>query len=78
MVRRGKPAPDLLLHIADSFKFGPKRCAVIEDTPTGVKAAVNAGMDVYGYAADHSAEELKSAGAITFSDMLQLPELIGI
>ncbi|CAM5627155.1 Hydrolase OS=Streptomyces antimycoticus OX=68175 GN=SSPO_046690 PE=4 SV=1 [Streptomyces antimycoticus] len=47
-VGRGKPAPDLFLHAAERMGVAPERCAVVEDSPLGVQAAVAAGMDVYG------------------------------
>src|SRR5687768_966989 len=49
-VARPKPAPDLFLHVARAMGHAPEGCAVVEDTPTGVKAGVAAGMRVFGYA----------------------------
>lgn len=49
MVKRGKPAPDLLLHAAATLGVSPARCLVIEDSPTGVTAARAAGMSVLGF-----------------------------
>jgi len=48
-VSNPKPAPDLFLHISDKFKTQPEKCVVIEDSPSGVKAAQNAGMRVIGF-----------------------------
>jgi HAD superfamily hydrolase (TIGR01509 family) len=77
-VERPKPAPDLFLHAAAAMGATPSRCAVIEDTPTGVKAAAAAGMAVFGYTAgEHSsAAALAAAGATVFRDMRALPELL--
>jgi HAD superfamily hydrolase (TIGR01509 family) len=41
----------------------PRRCAVIEDTPQGVQAAVNAGMRAVGVANTVAPAELRAAGA---------------
>jgi HAD superfamily hydrolase (TIGR01509 family) len=76
-VPRGKPHPDLFLHAAQAMAAEPARCAVIEDTPSGVTAAVAAGMRVLGYAADSDATALRQAGAEVFGAMKDLPELLG-
>ena len=54
----------------------PDRCAVIEDSLPGVQAGVSAGMTVFGYAPHADAYRLQEAGAIVFSSMDQLPELL--
>jgi HAD superfamily hydrolase (TIGR01509 family) len=78
MVAEPKPAPDLFLHAAANFDLVPEDCVVVEDSVTGVTAAVRAGMRVLGYGADSGEEALKAAGAkTTFSDMRRLPELLG-
>jgi HAD superfamily hydrolase (TIGR01509 family) len=78
MVTRPKPAPDVYLHAAASLGAAPDACIVIEDSPSGVRAARAAGMTVYGYAADEDAAALAAAGAIVFRDMRELPGLLGI
>ncbi len=47
---RSKPHPDVYLAAAAALGVDPKRCVVIEDTPTGVKAGVAAGATVFGFA----------------------------
>ncbi|MFD4606425.1 HAD family hydrolase [Streptomyces sp. NPDC058464] len=74
-VGRGKPAPDLFLHAAARMGVAPERCAVVEDSPLGVQAAVAAGMDVYGFTAMTPAERLQGATQL-FSDMGQLADLL--
>ncbi|GAB2813812.1 HAD family hydrolase [Streptomyces daliensis] len=76
-VGRGKPAPDLFLHAAARMGVPPARCAVVEDSVLGVRAAVAAGMDVYGYAAMTPKEKLAEATAL-FTDPAQLPGLMGL
>ena len=49
MVERPKPAPDLYLMAAAALGAQPGRCVVVEDSPTGVRAAVAAGMTVIGF-----------------------------
>jgi HAD superfamily hydrolase (TIGR01509 family) len=76
-VARGKPAPDLFLHAAASIGVEPVRCAVIEDSASGVAAGVAAGMSVFGYAGGvTSAAALARPGVRVFTDMLDLPDLL--
>jgi HAD superfamily hydrolase (TIGR01509 family) len=77
-VPRGKPHPDLFLHAAATMGAQPGNCTVIEDTPSGVSAAVAAGMRVLGFAADSSARALRAAGAHTFDSLGELPGLLGV
>ncbi|MFA3876491.1 HAD family hydrolase [Streptomyces sp. MMCC 100] len=74
-VGRGKPAPDLFLHAAARMGVAPERCAVIEDSPLGVQAAVAAGMDVYGFTAMTPAAKLAGATRL-FADMGELADLL--
>lgn len=43
-VEQGKPDPEIYLLVAAAMGVAPQDCLVIEDSPTGVKAALNAGM----------------------------------
>ncbi|MEU2308829.1 HAD family hydrolase [Streptomyces misionensis] len=74
-VGRGKPAPDLFLYTAERMGVAPERCAVVEDSPLGVQAAVAAGMDVYGFTAMTPAERLTGATQL-FSLMDELTDLL--
>jgi HAD superfamily hydrolase (TIGR01509 family) len=78
---RSKPAPDVYLAAAEAVGVHPHRCAVVEDTVTGVMAGVAAGCTVFGYVPQHTqtAEHaaLMAAGAsYTFTDMRHLPGLL--
>jgi HAD superfamily hydrolase (TIGR01509 family) len=77
-VANPKPAPDLFLHAARSMGVAPAECVVIEDTPTGVKAGIAAGMKVFGYAgAPHAdPDAMRALGAITFTDMRALMPML--
>lgn len=76
-VPRPKPAPDVYLLAAKTHGVAPENCAVIEDSPTGVRAGVAAGMRVFGFAAHTPAEHLREAGAgVIFDDMQLLPRLL--
>ena len=58
-----KPAPDLFLLAAHTLGAQPSHTTVVEDTPTGVKAAKAAGMRAIGFAAMTPAARLQAAGA---------------
>lgn len=45
-VAKAKPAPDLFLFAAKQMGFKPENCIVIEDSSTGARAAMAAGMQV--------------------------------
>ncbi|WP_432095168.1 HAD family hydrolase [Streptomyces sp. bgisy100] len=75
-VGRGKPAPDLFLHAARTMGVRPERCAVVEDSPLGVQAAVAAGMDVYGFTAMTPPARFDGRATALFSGMGELPQLL--
>ena len=78
-VANPKPAPDVYLHAAKSMGVDPADCVVIEDTPTGTRAALAAGMRVFAYvgSALNQRDELQRLGAIPFTRMRDLPALLG-
>ncbi|MBU2646587.1 HAD family hydrolase [bacterium] len=75
-VERGKPHPDLFLYAADKMGASPGNCIVIEDAVPGVRAAVAAGITVFGYAALMAPLRLEAAGAEVFTRMADLPQLL--
>jgi HAD superfamily hydrolase (TIGR01509 family) len=66
-IARGKPAPDLFQFAARRLGAPPRECLVVEDSTTGVEAAIAAGMPVVGFSGgghcpgDH-ADQLIAAG----------------
>lgn len=76
-VEHGKPAPDLFLHAASRMGVLPRDCVVVEDSVYGVRAAIAAGMTVYGYAGGLIAvEQLAEPGAQVFSTMDELADVL--
>lgn len=78
---RTKPAPDVYLAAAAALGIAPARCAVVEDSVTGVRSGLDAGATVFGYApggpGHSSAEALLAAGVVqVFTDMAELPVLL--
>jgi HAD superfamily hydrolase (TIGR01509 family) len=77
-VPKGKPAPDLFLHVSAKVGVQPADCIVVEDSPVGVAAGVAAGMKVIGFvggshAGVQLADHLRNAGArAVISDMRAL------
>jgi mannitol-1-/sugar-/sorbitol-6-phosphatase len=64
-VAHGKPDPEGYLAAAAKLRIAPAKCVVIEDAPSGVEAAHNAGMRVIAVTTTHRAEELSAADAVT-------------
>jgi HAD superfamily hydrolase (TIGR01509 family) len=78
---RSKPHPDVYLAAAKALHVDPARCAIVEDTVTGVSAGVAAGATVFGYSPfepGHSGPDaLRQAGAVQiFQNMAELPALL--
>jgi len=76
-VEHGKPAPDIFLHAATHMGVQPERCAVIEDSISGVAAGLAARMAVFAFAGGvTSASQLSLEGAVVFDDMRDLPGIL--
>jgi len=76
-VGQGKPAPDVFLHAADEMGVAPDRCAVVEDSVSGVTAGLTARMTVFAFAGGvTSAARLALGSAVVFDDMRALPTLL--
>ncbi len=73
-----KPAPDLYLLAARALGQHPSDCAVIEDSPTGARAAAAAGIPCFGYAPHDDGAALAAEGAMVFHAMAEVPRLLGL
>ena len=86
-----KPAPDVYLAAAAALGVDIKRCAVVEDSPTGITAGVAAGATVFAYCAPDDPHMLETGGmemhiAVlkalgvkeVFHQMVDLPALLGL
>ena len=52
-IQTWKPKPDLFLNAARTMGHDVENCLVIEDSVTGVQAAVNGGFDVVAFIPEH-------------------------
>jgi len=76
-VEHGKPAPDIFLFAAAQMGATPDRCAVVEDSVSGVTAALSAEMSAFAFAGSVTSREALSIGdAVVFDDMAELPALL--
>ena len=77
-VKYPKPAPDLFLYAVDKMKVSREECVIIEDSIPGITAAVRAGIRVLGLVKMTSKKEIVEAGAEPFTNMRELPRLLGL
>jgi HAD superfamily hydrolase (TIGR01509 family) len=82
-VARGKPAPDLFLFAAKTLGVDPSKTLVVEDSLTGIQAALAAGMRPLAFcpleANGHEntlLPQVRALGVDYFTDMDQLLDLI--
>ncbi len=76
-VERGKPSPDIFLHAAGQMGIPPERCAVVEDSVSGVTAGLAAGMSCFAFAGGVTdARRLSLNGVTVFDEMRALPDLL--
>lgn len=60
-VTRGKPDPQVFRLAAEAIEIPPARCAVIEDAPAGIEAALAADTTAIALAGTHPASSLSRA-----------------
>ncbi len=76
-VEHGKPAPDLFLHAAAEMGVSANRCAVVEDSISGVTAGLASRMAVFAFSGGvTSASQLSLEGALVFDDKRARPDLL--
>lgn len=71
-INKWKPDPDIFLWAAKQMGYNPNECLVVEDSISGVKAALNGGFDVFGYTEQAFNDELKGVATKTFCNMDEL------
>lgn len=73
-----KPDPGLFQTAASQFQVQARDCVVIEDSTSGVTAAIRAGMRCLGFAAHDDGARLRELGAEVFHEMAEVPALLGL
>jgi len=63
----GKPHPDVFLTAATKLGLPPARCAVVEDAPAGIEAALRAGMTAIALTGTAPADKLAKAHLVVAS-----------
>ena len=73
-----KPDPEIYLTGADLVKTQPQLCLVVEDAPSGIRAAHAAGMKVVGITSTFDADYLKNNGGPDYiiSSLNELPDIL--
>lgn len=64
MVAKGKPDPEIYLLAARKLNVNPARCVVVEDSVSGIRAALAAGMKVVAITTTSGRERLAEADMI--------------
>jgi beta-phosphoglucomutase len=63
-VDKGKPEPDVFFAVADQLGVPYADCLVFEDSPTGARTALNAGMKAVILTTTHHAEEFSQIPSV--------------
>ncbi|TFH27931.1 MAG: HAD family hydrolase [Bacteroidia bacterium] len=71
-----KPDPGIFLHAASSMGFEPEECVVIEDSTSGIRAALAGGFKVYALSDGKKKKTFELLGAIAFESMKELEGLL--
>jgi HAD superfamily hydrolase (TIGR01509 family) len=75
--RRGKPAPDLYLAAARCLGMPPGECVAVEDSPTGLQAALAAGMPAVAVPNERLRAQDFSGAAACFESLEELTAGLG-
>ena len=73
-VQEPKPNPEIYQKAAQKLGVQPQHCLVLEDSPTGVRAGVAAGMNVIGIATPFTSAGLHASQVLDHSWVVHEPE----
>lgn len=63
-VDKGKPEPEVFFKVADRLGMPYSGCLVFEDSPTGAKTALNAGMKAIVLTTTHAEHEFAGISSV--------------
>lgn len=75
-VGQGKADPEIYLLVAKALDVPPADCLAIEDSPTGVKAALAAGMSVVAVSTPLTREHLHKSGLLPRELIVDDPDML--
>lgn len=77
-IGKWKPDPGIFLHAAKEMGKSPEECVVIEDSDSGIRAALAGGFMVYALASEKRRSHFEQLGAVAFANMKELEQLLGL
>jgi HAD superfamily hydrolase (TIGR01509 family) len=75
-VEHGKPDPELHLLAARELGVRPEECLAIEDSPTGVKAALAAGTEIVAVTTDLTRQKFRDTNLLDRSHVVDDPRAL--
>ncbi|OIV40267.1 HAD family hydrolase [Flavobacterium johnsoniae] len=73
-----KPDPGIFLYAANEMGFEVNDCIVVEDSKAGVKAGIQGGFRVFGFANGYNNSDLEEEGAMLFYTYEELSGILGV
>ncbi len=73
-VQRAKPDPEIYLLAAQKLDVPPEDCMALEDSPNGVRAAVDAGMNVIAVATPFTMAGIHASGVLEHAWVVHEPD----
>jgi len=73
-VKHGKPDPEIYTLISKSLDIAPSQCLVLEDSPSGIKAALTAGMACIAVTNPFTRQVVHEAGLLDAAWIVDEPE----
>lgn len=77
-VNHGKPDPEIYRLVSQRLNVPPAQCVVIEDSPSGIKAGLSAGMWVIAVTTPFSKDKVLAANILDKQWVVNNPDLLPI